>query len=83
MLYVERLIKHFREADGEDIFYYIFFGFLSIMIVFLLGLAVWGLWTALGIYMIFVPVAIALALLVAYGIGMVVTNFLRKHDPYL
>jgi hypothetical protein len=82
MLYVERFIKHLRESDGEDIFYHIFFGFLSILVVVLIGLALWGLWTALGIYMILVPVIIALALLVAYGIGVVVVSFIRKHDPY-
>lgn len=80
MLYIEKLVRHFRQVDGDEIFWRIFIGFTSIMIAVLVVLSIYGLITWLGIWIILFPFAVVAALLIVYGIGWIIGNIIEKYE---
>jgi len=83
MLYIEKLVRHLREQDGEDIFFYLFMGFTAILLASILGMLIYGLITWLGIWIVAVPFALAALFLIVYAIGRGVAGLIEKYAPNL
>ena len=71
---IESFINNIRNADGDDIWWTLFMGFMAVSLVFVAGVLIWGLVEWLGVFVVLVPFALVAILLALYGIGYVVVK---------
>lgn len=82
MHYIDKFWNHLRNAKEGEIESAMFAGVMVLLVAGLILLIIWGLIEWLGIFIVLVPVAIALFFLLIYGTGWAVIHYIDRQDNY-
>lgn len=76
---IEKFWNHLRNSDGDDLMWTLLTGFFVLSLAFVGFTLVWIIVDWLGVFVLAVPIIIAILLLIFYGIGYLV---IKKFDSW-